>query len=202
MCDNTGAAFSEEERNALLGIFGMFDSTNSGFIEKSEQVWRGQRGRRGRRGRPGRRGRWRGSINGVAGLFPSNHVGVAGLFPHAGKRVRAVFDFAGTEGQISFATGDIVYVCGEPSEDWWFGNAGAAGESGLFPSNRVEVLEDIAAELSAHDASETQRAAEEEAALEAERSQSQAQQAAAAEHGASGVGDGGYGGAGGGGPRR
>jgi hypothetical protein len=37
MCDNTGAAsFSEEERNALLGIFGMFDSTNSGFIEKSE----------------------------------------------------------------------------------------------------------------------------------------------------------------------
>ncbi|KAE9977422.1 ESCRT-0 subunit protein hse1 [Venturia inaequalis] len=57
------------------------------------------------------------------------------------SRVRALFDFTPSEsGELSFRKGDIIAVLESVFKDWWKGSL--RGQTGIFPLNYVEKLQD------------------------------------------------------------
>ena len=57
------------------------------------------------------------------------------------SRVRALFDFAPSEtGELAFRKGDIIAVLESVYKDWWKGSL--RGQTGIFPLNYVEKLQD------------------------------------------------------------
>ncbi|ORX33281.1 SH3 domain-containing protein [Kockovaella imperatae] len=62
--------------------------------------------------------------------------------PPAGQKAKAVYDYeAAEEGEIGFADGEILTQIEQLDEGWWSGT-NANGQSGLFPANYVELIED------------------------------------------------------------
>uniref|UniRef100_A0A1B0GKF1 SH3 domain-containing protein n=1 Tax=Lutzomyia longipalpis TaxID=7200 RepID=A0A1B0GKF1_LUTLO len=75
---------------------------------------------------------WRGELNGIQGLFPSNYVGpfvtsdkVIALYPYKAQN----------DDELSFEKDDIISVVGRDEPEWWRGELN--GIQGLFPSNYV-----------------------------------------------------------------
>ncbi|KAL6709879.1 ESCRT-0 subunit protein hse1 [Coniothyrium glycines] len=61
------------------------------------------------------------------------------------SRVRALFDFQPSEpGELQFRKGDIIAVLESVYKDWWKGSL--RGQTGIFPLNYVEKLQDPTAE--------------------------------------------------------
>ncbi|KAK5156837.1 hypothetical protein LTR04_005525 [Oleoguttula sp. CCFEE 6159] len=61
------------------------------------------------------------------------------------SRVRALFDFVPSEaGELQFRKGDIIAVLESVYKDWWKGSL--RGQTGIFPLNYVEKLQDPTAE--------------------------------------------------------
>ena len=57
------------------------------------------------------------------------------------SRVRALFDFTPSEaGELAFRKGDVIAVLESVYKDWWKGSL--RGETGIFPLNYVEKLQD------------------------------------------------------------
>jgi signal transducing adaptor molecule len=57
------------------------------------------------------------------------------------SRVRALYDFTPTEaGELQFRKGDIISVVESVYKDWWRGSL--HGQTGIFPLNYVEKLQD------------------------------------------------------------
>jgi len=57
------------------------------------------------------------------------------------SRVRALFDFMPSEaGELQFRKGDIIAVLESVYKDWWKGSL--RGQTGIFPLNYVEKLQD------------------------------------------------------------
>ena len=57
------------------------------------------------------------------------------------SRVRALFDFTPSEsGELAFRKGDIIAVLESVFKDWWKGSL--KGQTGIFPLNYVEKLQD------------------------------------------------------------
>jgi signal transducing adaptor molecule len=57
------------------------------------------------------------------------------------SRVRALFDFTPSEpGELAFRKGDIIAVLESVYKDWWKGSL--RGQTGIFPLNYVEKLQD------------------------------------------------------------
>lgn len=57
------------------------------------------------------------------------------------SRVRALFDFTPSEpGELAFRKGDIIAVLESVYKDWWKGSL--KGQTGIFPLNYVEKLQD------------------------------------------------------------
>lgn len=57
------------------------------------------------------------------------------------SRVRALFDFQPSEpGELQFRKGDIIAVLESVYKDWWKGSL--RGQTGIFPLNYVEKLQD------------------------------------------------------------
>ena len=57
------------------------------------------------------------------------------------SRVRALFDFQPTEpGELQFRKGDVIAVLESVYKDWWKGSL--RGQTGIFPLNYVEKLQD------------------------------------------------------------
>lgn len=57
------------------------------------------------------------------------------------SRVRALYDFAPSEaGELQFRKGDIIAVLESVYKDWWKGSL--RGQTGIFPLNYVEKLQD------------------------------------------------------------
>jgi len=57
------------------------------------------------------------------------------------SRVRALFDFIPSEaGELQFRKGDIIAVLESVYKDWWKGSL--RGQTGIFPLNYVEKLQD------------------------------------------------------------
>jgi len=57
------------------------------------------------------------------------------------SRVRALFDFTPSEpGELAFRKGDVIAVLESVYKDWWKGSL--QGETGIFPLNYVEKLQD------------------------------------------------------------
>ena len=57
------------------------------------------------------------------------------------SRVRALFDFTPSEpGELQFRKGDIIAVLESAFQDWWKGTL--RGQTGIFPLNYVEKLQD------------------------------------------------------------
>lgn len=57
------------------------------------------------------------------------------------SRVRALFDFQPSEpGELAFQKGDIIAVLESVYKDWWKGSL--RGQTGIFPLNYVEKLQD------------------------------------------------------------
>jgi len=61
------------------------------------------------------------------------------------SRVRALFDFTPSEpGELQFHKGDVITVLESVYKDWWKGSL--QGQTGIFPLNYVEKLQDPTAE--------------------------------------------------------
>lgn len=61
------------------------------------------------------------------------------------SRVRALFDFQPSEpGELQFRKGDVIAVLESVYKDWWKGSL--RGQTGIFPLNYVEKLQDPSAE--------------------------------------------------------
>ena len=61
------------------------------------------------------------------------------------SRVRALFDFQPSEpGELQFRKGDVIAVLESVYKDWWKGSL--RGQTGIFPLNYVEKLQDPTAE--------------------------------------------------------
>lgn len=57
------------------------------------------------------------------------------------SRVRALYDFSPTEaGELAFKKGDVIAVLESVYKDWWKGSL--RGETGIFPLNYVDKLQD------------------------------------------------------------
>ena len=57
------------------------------------------------------------------------------------SRVRALFDFQPSEpGELQFRKGDVIAVLESVYKDWWKGSL--RGQTGIFPLNYVEKLQD------------------------------------------------------------
>ena len=57
------------------------------------------------------------------------------------SRVRALFDFVPSEpGELQFRKGDVIAVIESVYKDWWKGSL--RGQTGIFPLNYVEKLQD------------------------------------------------------------
>lgn len=55
--------------------------------------------------------------------------------------VRAAFPYkAQNDDELSFGTGQLIYVTGTEDDPWWFGSLQGDGAIGLFPSNYVQRL--------------------------------------------------------------
>lgn len=67
------------------------------------------------------------------------------------SRVRALYDFVPSEaGELAFRKGDIIAVLESVYKDWWKGSL--RGQTGIFPLNYVEKLQDPTQEELARDA--------------------------------------------------
>ncbi|KAL1306271.1 hypothetical protein AAFC00_004359 [Neodothiora populina] len=67
------------------------------------------------------------------------------------SRVKALYDFTPSEpGELAFRTGDIIAVLESVYKDWWKGSL--RGQTGIFPLNYVEKLQDPTAEEMERDA--------------------------------------------------
>lgn len=61
------------------------------------------------------------------------------------SRVRALFDFQPSEpGELQFRKGDVIAVLESVYKDWWKGSL--RGQTGIFPLNYVEKLQDPTAD--------------------------------------------------------
>ena len=59
------------------------------------------------------------------------------------RRVKVVFSYAADEiDELSLEPGQILEVLAEEEEGWWRGKMG--GKEGVFPSNFVEIIEEVA----------------------------------------------------------
>jgi len=57
------------------------------------------------------------------------------------SRVRALFDFTPSEpGELAFRKGDVIAVLESVYKDWWKGSL--RGQTGIFPLNYIEKLQD------------------------------------------------------------
>lgn len=67
------------------------------------------------------------------------------------SRVKALYDFTPSEaGELAFRKGDIIAVLESVYKDWWKGSL--RGQTGIFPLNYVEKLQDPTKEELEHDA--------------------------------------------------
>lgn len=67
------------------------------------------------------------------------------------SRVKALYDFTPSEaGELAFRTGDIIAVLESVYKDWWKGSL--RGQTGIFPLNYVEKLQDPTVEELERDA--------------------------------------------------
>ena len=90
----------------------------------------------------------------TAGTQPSANQGqsiVSGTTAATVSRVRALYDFQPSEpGELQFRRGDIIAVLESVYKDWWKGSL--RGQSGIFPLNYVEKLQDPTREEMERDA--------------------------------------------------
>ncbi|KAM3622995.1 uncharacterized protein V6R79_005775 [Siganus canaliculatus] len=102
-------------------------------------------------------GEWyRGTCRGSTGFFPTNYVKVLSGSPKpipeqkakpppaavSGPRCVARFDFEGEHSdELSFSDGDVIRLTAYVGQEWARGQVGA--NSGIFPLNFVEVVEDL-----------------------------------------------------------
>jgi len=71
--------------------------------------------------------------------------------PTAGKTAKALYEYeAAEDNELSFAEDEVITQIEEVDEGWWSGT-NARGQSGLFPSNYVELLPPSAGDESAAD---------------------------------------------------
>ena len=56
----------------------------------------------------------------------------------AANRCVARWDYAGEASDLRLVKGDVVTIIEEVNADWWKGRSESSGQTGLFPSNRVE----------------------------------------------------------------
>jgi len=65
----------------------------------------------------------------------------SGTTPATVSRVRALYDFQPSEpGELQFRKGDVIAVLESVYKDWWKGSL--RGQTGIFPLNYVEKLQD------------------------------------------------------------
>ncbi|KAL9052354.1 MAG: hypothetical protein Q9162_005446 [Coniocarpon cinnabarinum] len=93
----------------------------------------------------------------AAGASTSQQSAPNGPIPSGGttaatvSRVRALFDFVPSEpGELQFRKGDIIAVLESVYKDWWKGSL--RGQTGIFPLNYVEKLQDPTEEEMTRDA--------------------------------------------------
>lgn len=76
---------------------------------------------------------------------PTQAAAPAGTTAATVSRVRALYDFQPTEaGELQFRKGDIIAVLESVYKDWWKGSL--RGQTGIFPLNYVEKLQDPTSE--------------------------------------------------------
>ncbi|KXS10092.1 hypothetical protein M427DRAFT_63025 [Gonapodya prolifera JEL478] len=62
-----------------------------------------------------------------------------------GLTANALFDYAAAEdNELTFVEGDQIVNIDKVSDDWWSGTNRKTGQTGLFPSNYVEIVEEMA----------------------------------------------------------
>lgn len=72
---------------------------------------------------------------------PTQPIASQGTTAATVSRVRALFDFQPSEpGELQFRKGDIIAVLESVYKDWWKGSL--RGQTGIFPLNYVEKLQD------------------------------------------------------------
>ncbi|KAM4809440.1 SH3 domain-containing protein 19 [Rhinophrynus dorsalis] len=110
---------------------------------------------------------YRGKSKGSTGIFPANHVRVLVDMPEKthlkknsvassikGPRCKARFEFIGDQkDELSFSEGDVISLKEYISEEWARGEL--RGQTGVFPINFVEIIEDLPAFGSNKSASDT-----------------------------------------------
>lgn len=71
----------------------------------------------------------------------TSHSVLTGTTAATVSRVRALFDFQPSEaGELQFRKGDVIAVLESVYKDWWKGSL--RGQTGIFPLNYVEKLQD------------------------------------------------------------
>lgn len=79
--------------------------------------------------------------SGSSSTMPASQPIASGTTAATVSRVRALFDFQPSEpGELQFRKGDVIAVLESVYKDWWKGSL--RGQTGIFPLNYVEKLQD------------------------------------------------------------